>query len=63
MFTNAEMIKMIIKEKGMTLYEVHKRMNYAGYVYKSFEDNKFTEKFIRKLEAILGEDLSIFINC
>jgi GTP cyclohydrolase FolE2 len=56
------MIKMIMKEKGITLYEVHKRMNYAGYVYDSFEKNRFTEKFIRKLEAILEEDLSFFIN-
>ena len=63
MFTNAEMIRLIMEEKGITLYDIHKKLNCAGYVYKSFEENKFTEKFIKKLEEILDEDLSMFINC
>lgn len=63
MYTNSEIIKAILKEKGITVYDVHKKLNYAGYVYKSFDKNRFTEKFIRKLEEIVGEDLSMFINC
>lgn len=63
MFTNSEIIKGILEEKGFTLYDIHKKFNNAGYVYESFEKNRFTEKFIRKLENIVGEDLSIFINC
>lgn len=63
MFTNSEILKGIIEEKGYTLYDIHKRMNYAGYVYESFEKNRFTAKFIHKLEEIINEDLSVFINC
>lgn len=62
MYTNSEIIKGILKEKGLTVYDIHKKMNYAGCVYESFDKNRFTEKFIRKLEKIVGEDLSIFIN-
>lgn len=63
MLTNSEIIKSILKEKGLTVYDIHKKLNCAGYVYESFDKNRFTEKFIRKLEKIVGEDLSIFINC
>ncbi len=62
MFTNSEIILQILKEKGMTLYDVREKLNGAGYVYENFKNNVFTAKFIKKLEEITGEDLSMFIN-
>lgn len=63
MYTNSEILKGILEEKGLTVYDIHKKLNYAGYVYESFDKNRFTEKFIKKLEEIVEEDLSVFINC
>lgn len=63
MYTNSDLLKGILEEKGLTVYDIHKKLNCAGYVYESFDKNRFTEKFIHKLEEIVGEDLSIFINC
>ena len=62
MFTNSEIIQQILKEHGLSVYDVHKRMNSAGFVYENFKNNVFTPKFIKKLEEITGEDLSMFIN-
>lgn len=62
MFTNSEIILQILKEKGLTLYDVHAKLNCAGYVYENFKNNVFTPNFIKKLEEITGEDLQIFIN-
>lgn len=62
MFTNSEIILQILREKGITLYDVHTRLNNAGYVYENFKNNVFTAKFIKKLEEITGENLSMFIN-
>lgn len=62
MYTNSEILKEILKEKGFSVYDIHKKLNFAGYVYESFDKNKFTKNFIHKIEEIVGEDLSIFIN-
>nr|DAE27614.1 MAG TPA: helix-turn-helix domain protein [virus sp. cti5L29] len=62
MYTNSDILKQILKEKGLTVYDVHLRLNCAGYVYESFVNNRFTPKFIHKLEEMVGEDLSAYIN-
>lgn len=63
MFTNSEILKSILKEKGLTVADIYKKFGYNRNVYTSFERNRFTAKFIRQLEQYVGEDLSIFINC
>lgn len=62
MFTNSEIIQQILKEHGLSVYDVHTKLNNAGYVYENFKNNVFTAKFIKKLEEITGEDLQMFIN-
>lgn len=62
MFTNSEIIQQILKEHGLSVYDVHKKLNNAGYVYENFKNNVFSAKFIKKLEEITGEDLQMFIN-
>lgn len=62
MFTNSEIIQQILKEHGLSVYDVHVKLNSAGYVYENFKNNVFTAKFIKKLEEITGEDLQMFIN-
>lgn len=62
MFTNSEIIQQILKEHGLSVYDVHVKLNNAGYVYENFKNNVFTAKFIKKLEEITGEDLQMFIN-
>lgn len=63
MFTNSEMLKLILKEKGLTVADIYNKFGCNRNVYTSFERNRFTKKFIRQLEQYVGEDLSIFINC
>ena len=63
MFTNSEIIQSIMKSKGISVYDVHVKLNYMGCVYESFKQNRFTKQFIAKLSEIVGEDLSMFINC
>ncbi len=62
MFTNSEILKSILESKGLSVYDIYIKMGSKRNVYKAFDENVFTEKFIRKLEKIVGEDLSIFIN-
>lgn len=62
MFTNSEMLKSILESKGLTVYDIYLKMGSKRNVYKAFEDNVFTKKFIKELEKIVGEDLSMFIN-
>lgn len=62
MFTNSEILKSIIKSKGFSIYDIYTKMGSKRSVYVAFEENRFTKKFINKLENIIGEDLSVFIN-
>lgn len=57
------MLKLILKEKGITVADIYNKFGCNRNVYTSFERNRFTKKFIRQLEQYVGEDLSIFINC
>lgn len=62
MFTNSEMLKSIIEAKGLNVHKIYLKMGQKRNVYKAFEENIFTRKFIKELEKIIGEDLSMFIN-
>lgn len=62
MFTNSEMLKSIIEAKGLSIYKIYLKMGKKRNVYQAFEENMFTERFIKKLEKIVGEDLSMFVN-
>ena len=62
MFTNSEIIKSIIEAKGFSIYDIYLKMGSKRNVYKAFDENVFTKKFIKELEKIIGEDLSMFIN-
>ena len=62
MFTNSEIIKSILKSKGLNVHKVYVAMNNSGEVYRAFNENHFTPRFIEKLEKIVGEDLKVFIN-
>lgn len=62
MFTNSEMLKSILEEKGLNVHKLYLKMGKKRNVYKAFDENVFTEKFIRQVESIVGEDLSLFIN-
>lgn len=63
MFTNAQMLKIILEGKNLNIHKLYEKMGCNRNVYTSFEENRFTEKFIRQIEEIVGEDLSTFINC
>lgn len=63
MYTNSEILQAILASKGLNVHKIHEAMNNAGYVYENFKNNRFTANFIHKLEKIVGEDLSMFINC
>ena len=52
-----------MKSKGISVYDVHVKLNYMGCVYRNFKNNQFSKYFIDKLSEIVGEDLSMFINC
>ena len=62
MFTNSEMLKLILREKGLTVTDIYNKFGKSRNVYTSFEKNRFTKKFIRRLEQYVGEDLTVFIN-
>ena len=62
MFTNSEILKSILESKGLTIHKVYLQMNKNRDVYRAFENNHFTEKFIERLEKIVGENLHYFIN-
>lgn len=62
MFTKSEILKSIIEAKGLSIYEIYLKMGKKRAVYKAFEENIFTERFIRELEKIVDEDLSMFID-
>lgn len=63
MYTNSEILQAILETKGLNVHKIHLAMNKSGHVYRAFKNNHFSADFIRKLEKIVGEDLSIFINC
>jgi len=63
MYTDSKILQAILESKGLSVYKVHLAMNKSGDVYRSFNNNHFTANFIHKLEKIVGEDLSMFINC
>ena len=63
MYTNSEILQAILASKGLNVHKIHVAMNKSGEVYRAFKNNHFSANFIRKLEEIVGEDLSIFINC
>lgn len=62
MFTNSEILKSILESKGLSVYDIYIKMGKKRNVYKAFDENVFTKKFIKDLEEIVGEDLSIFVN-
>lgn len=62
MFTNSDILKLLLETKGLSVYDIYLKMGSKRNVYKAFNENVFTEKFIRKLEKIVCEDLSMFIN-
>lgn len=62
MFTNSEILKSIIESKGLSIYDIYLKMGSKRNVYKAFDENVFTKKFINELEKIICEDLSMFIN-
>lgn len=62
MFTNSEILKSILESKGFSVYDIYLKMGSKRNVYKAFDENVFTKKFIEELSKIVGEDLSMFIN-
>ncbi len=62
MYTNSEILQAILASKGLNVHKIHLAMNKSGEVYRSFKGNHFTANFIKKLEKIVGEDLSMFVN-
>lgn len=62
MFTNSDILKSILKSKGFSVYDIYLKMGSKRNVYKAFDENVFTKKFIDELSLIVGEDLSMFIN-
>ena len=62
MFTNSDILKSILESKGLTVYDIYLKMGSKRNVYKAFDENVFTAKFIKELEKIVCEDLSMFIN-
>ena len=62
MFTNSTVLEAVIKSKGLNIHKVYLLMGKNRKVYTAFENNLFTAKFIKELEGIIGEDLSMFIK-
>lgn len=60
---NGRLLEAILNEKGYTIHKVYQLFGDKRVVYKAFQDNLFSREFIKKLEKLVGEDLSFFINC